>query len=354
VFGGIRICTDAPQYFAAPIFGNEVPVPVKFGASVGRRLFFMVACEIAVAALLVWTALKESRTWMFTVAIIGTAVVLLLGLHVRKAITRRIHSLVVNVRFFQESGVYARIADPGRDDIAVLSNALDAGLYAIASREKDREQFLSMAAHELRTPVTSIRGFASMLLNRPMTPSETRRALETINRQSWRLGRLIEALFLAMQARSGGLHFDPKPFNLSLLVQRVLKEMEAFIGCKSFCTHVQENVSVLGDEALLEHALWCLFACATALSSENEPVRISFGVEQWASLKVDLKKTDLPIPDIQELFLPSRAVEYRVGTGDRLRIGLYLCREIVRVHNGRLEAHQVSDKRPEFVLELPT
>jgi K+-sensing histidine kinase KdpD len=129
--------------------------------------------------------------------------------------------------------------------------------------------------------------------------------------------------------------------------------MEPFTGSKSFCAHVQPNISILGDEALLEHALWCLFGCATALASEHEPVRISFGVEQWASLKIDLKKTDLPIPEIQELFLPSRSVEYRVGTGDRLRIGLYLCREIVRVHNGRLEAHQISDKRPEFLLELP-
>jgi signal transduction histidine kinase len=326
---------------------------VKFRASVGRRLFVMVVCEIGVAALLVWTALKSSRTWMFTVAIIGGALVLLLGLHVRNAIAIRIHSLVENVRCFQESGVYARIADPGRDDIAVLSNALDVGLYAIASREKEREQFLSVAAHELRTPVTSIRGFTSMLLNRPMTPSETRRALETINRQSWRLGRLMEALFLAMQARSGGLHFDPKPFNMSLLVQRVLKEMEPFMTGKSFCKDVQQNVSVIGDEALLEHALWSLFACATALSSESEPIRVSFGVDQWASLKVDLKKTDLPIPEIQELFLPSRSVEYRVGGDNRVRIGLYLCREIVRVHNGHLEAHQVSDKRPEFLLELP-
>jgi signal transduction histidine kinase len=334
-------------------FLNEEDALVTLRASVGCRLFVMVVCEIGIVVLLVWTALESSRTWLFTIAIVGAAVVLLLGLHVRNAIVIRIHSLVENVRGFQESGVYARTADPGTDDIAVLSNALDVGLYAIASREKEREQFLSMAAHELRTPVTSIRGFASMLLNRPLTPSETHRAVETINRQSWRLGRLIEAIFLTMQARSGSLHFEPKPFNLSLLVQRVLKEIDLFMAGKSFCVDVQQNVSVLGDEALLEHALWSLFACATAVSSESEPIRVSFGVDGWASLKVDLKKTDMPIPEIQELFLPTRSVEYKVGSGDRVRIGLYLCREIVRVHNGRLEAHQVSDKRPEFLLELP-
>jgi K+-sensing histidine kinase KdpD len=332
---------------------DEVRERVKFRSSAGNRLFLLVAWQTAIVALLVLTAFSINSKWMFAVGIVATALVLFLGLHVRNVIAIRIHSLVENVRCFQESGVYARIADPGRDDIAVLSNALDAGLYAISSREKEREQFLTVAAHELRTPVTSIRGYASMLLTRSLTPSDMHRAIETINRQSWRLSRLTEALFLAMQARSGGLHFEPKPFNMSLLVQRVLNEMESFTATKSFKANVEKNISIIGDEALLEHALWCLFACATALSVQDEPIRISFTANGRASLKVDIEKSDHLIPEVGELFLPSHWVEYKSGTGDRLRIGLYVCREIVRVHNGLLEAHQVSDRQPEFLLDLP-
>ena len=93
--------------------------------------------------------------------------------------------------------------------------------------------------------------------------------------------------------------------------------------------------------------------CATALSIQNEPVRVSFTANGRASLKVDVEKSDGPIPEVGELFLPSQWVEYKASTGDRLRIGLYVCREIVRVHNGNLEAHQVSARQPEFVLDLP-
>ena len=133
----------------------------------------------------------------------------------------------------------------------------------------------------------------------------------------------------------------------------MLNEMESFTANKFFCTNVAENISIIGDEALLEHALWCLFACATALSIQNEPVRVSFTANGRASLTVDIEKSDGPIPEVGELFLPSQWVEYKAGTGDRLRIGLYVCREIVRVHNGRLEARQVSVRQPEFVLDLP-
>src|SRR6188508_2847123 len=108
---------------------------VRSQASVSR-LFLLVAWQTAIVALLLLTAFSVDSAWMFVVGIIATALVFFVGLHVRKAIGTRIRSLVENVRCFQESGVYARIADTGRDDIAVLSNALDAGLYAIASREK--------------------------------------------------------------------------------------------------------------------------------------------------------------------------------------------------------------------------
>src|SRR6185295_4966830 len=115
------------------------------------------------------------------------------------------------VRNFQETGKHERIGDTGHDDIAVLANALDAGFTAIASREREREQFLSIAAHELKTPVTSIHGYSSLLVNHPPRAVDVERALKSINRQSWRLSRLIDALFLAIKARTGKLDFEPKP-----------------------------------------------------------------------------------------------------------------------------------------------
>jgi signal transduction histidine kinase len=299
--------------------------------------------------------MNSSRSWMVGLGLTGIGLTLFLGLLVRRAIAPRIQRLVEYVRRFQTTGKYDELVEVGRDDISVLASALNAGFSAIAMRNREREQFLTVAAHELKTPVTSIRGYASLLVTHPQQPPQLTRTLEVINRQSWRLARLIETLFLATRIRAGDLNFEPRPLNISALLQRVLDEMETFLSKKAFSTHIAQNVLILGDEGLLEHALWCLLTSASALSSQGSPVEISFGLDgHTAFMKVDIKDAAASVEEIQELFIPFRAIEYESGVGVRSAIGLYLSREIVRVHHGQLKVHEVSGAQPEFLMELPT
>ncbi len=344
----------------------------KTRTSVGRRLLLLVVCQTLIVTLLVGIAvrilsnaaagledhyamlqLENGRLWLIAIGIGGALLTWGLGLHVTLAIAPRIRVLVSHVRQFQECGTHDRIRDSGRDDIAVLGNAIDAGFSAIASREQERAQFLAVAAHELKTPVATIQGYASFLAMHPGVPADIARALEVINRQSWRLSRLIETLFLAARARTGTLHFEPKPLDMSLLVRRVLQEMEPYLSRRTFTPRITENISILGDEALLEHALWSLFTCAAALSSENVPIEIALSDETCACLSVDFHPDGISSLEVQELFLPFRSLQYESAGGLRYPIGLYLCREIVRVHNGMLRVSPVSEVYPEFVMELP-
>jgi len=329
---------------------------VNIHRSIGGRLILLVSCQATSAALLVLAALQSGHTrmWLAMIGIIGTLVSVLIGLRVRNAIAPRIQRMVAQVRRFQESGVHERFVDNGRDEITLLGNALDAGFRAIAERDREREQFLAIVAHELKTPVTSIRGYASLLVSNPNQPSIAPRAIEIINRQSWRLSRLIESVFLGLRARSGTLRFQPKPFDMSALVQRVLQELKPFIAGSPFSFKVKERIAILGDEGLLEQALWNLFTCVSVLSCGRDPVHISLATTgQFASLAVDLQGWSCSIDEIEELFIPFKAIEYENDAGVRSAVGLYLSREIVRVHNGHLRVHKVSDIGPEFLMELP-
>jgi signal transduction histidine kinase len=297
--------------------------------------------------------LRTGRFWVLSIGIAGTILTLLVGLLVRRAIAPRIQRLVEEIRKFRESGHYERIADPATDDIALLANALDAGFSSIALRDRDHAEFLSIAAHELKTPVATIHGYSTLLATQPSIDLDVNRALKTIYRQSWRLSRLIDALFLAMKARSRKLDFDPRPFDMSVLVQRVLVDMEPLLWRKTFQSKIDPDISILGDEALLEHALWSLFTCASAYSAENASMQVVFSsVEHRARLTVTIVDGNVSKPEIEELFMPFRFVEYETGSGVRSAVGLYLCREIVRLHNGTLRVEEHSRNRPEFVMEL--
>ncbi len=349
----------------------RVVSPMRLRGPTGRRPFILIFSQIFINVLLVLTAvwafswtdqypqtsrLRDRRMWLLTIGVAGTGMTLTLGLFMLRIVAPRIHRLrrlVASVRSFQETGIHERIGDTAKDDVAVLANALDAGFSAIACRERDRQQFLAIVAHELKTPITTIQGYSFLLAAHPDGFSEASRAIAIIHRQSARLTRLIEALFLAIRVRSGNLHFQPTPFDMSGLVQRVLRDMEPLLCRTHFASKIRERISILGDEALLEHALWALFTCAAALSPEDSPVEVSFMADGCARLSVDIQKSDFPIPDVQELFMPFRSVEYETGAGIRAAIGLYLCREIVRVHNGQLHVREVSELHPEFVMELP-
>ena len=297
--------------------------------------------------------LHRGRIWVLSIGIAGTILTLLVGLLVRRAIAPRIQRLVTEIRKFRETGNYERIADPATDDIALLANAVDAGFSAIALRDRDQAEFLSIAAHELKTPVTTIHGYATLLATQSSTDLDVNRTLNTIHRQSWRLSRLIDVLFLAMKARSRNLDFEPRPFDMSVLVQRVLVDMEPLLSRKTFQSKIEPNISILGDEALLEHALWCLFTSASVYSAENVSIQVVFSAVQYrVRLTAAIVDGNVSKSEIEELFMPFRFVEYETGGGVRSAVGLYLCREIVRLHNGTLRVEEHSRNRPEFVMEL--
>src|SRR5262249_24675983 len=96
------------------------------------------------------------RTWLITVGILGACLTLFLGLYVHRAIAPRVRRLVAKVQRFREFCVNEKVIESGSDEIAILANALDAGFAAITAREREREEFLAIAAHELKTPITSI------------------------------------------------------------------------------------------------------------------------------------------------------------------------------------------------------
>jgi signal transduction histidine kinase len=298
--------------------------------------------------------LRTRETVLAGVGLAGISTTFLLGLHVQRAISPRVKQLVEHIRHFQEYGWSDRLTDTGNDDISILANAVDIGFSAIASRERDRDQFLSIVAHELKTPVTSIYGYSSLLMNNSVPAAEGKKAVEAIHRQAWRLSRLIEAVFLLGKARSGELPFQPKPLNMSELIELVVHEMEPLFLNNIFNLQVDHGITVLGDEVLLEHALWALFASASAFSKQDSPLHVCFyRVHNRARLTVDIKERDISTPELEELFMPFRYVEYETGRGLRSSIGLYLCREIVRVHNGTLKVEQLAGLPPEFVMELP-
>src|SRR5262245_15286260 len=288
---------------------------LKLRASVGGRLVALIVCQMGILAWIVSLALythdsQNGRQLVLASGIIGTLISLTLGVLVYHAVVPRSRMLIDRVRQFQDTGVHERIGNMGNDAIGVLANALDAGFAAIANRTREREEFFSIAAHELKTPLTSIQGYSSLVMSRPEAAPLLFRALEVINRQSWKMSRLIDGMLVAVRARTNDLNFVPKQFEMTQLVVRVSDDIKRFTGEKAFSAQIQKNVLILGDEALLEEALWSLLTSASALSANRSPVNVAFATQEWrAVLVVSIDADGASVPEMEELFQPFQTIE---------------------------------------------
>jgi K+-sensing histidine kinase KdpD len=141
-----------------------------------------------------------------------------------------------------------------------------------------------------------------------------------------------------MRLRTGEFKFEPKPFDYSALVTRSIAEITPFFPDQMFDCKAEQPVTLLGDDALLEHAIWSLFTCASTLSSGDRPLDVELhATPAQARLTIDVAGANLSAHDIQALFVPFGFIEYEKRSGIRAAVGLYLCRQIVQVHGGHLD-----------------
>ena len=294
----------------------------------------------------------RTRLVLISVGLLGVVLAGVLAWGVRMAIAPRIDMLVRKIRRFHEFGLHERTVMGGRDDIAVLSNALDVGFAAISERSRERETFLTVAAHELKTPLTSILGFVQAAVARP---EQRERALDVIRRQARRLAHLVEDLLWAAQERSGQLAFQPIPVDFAKVARDMAREVEETNPSHPIVLAApQDGVPMLADQALITHAIWGLLTYAGVLSVANAPLDVAIErAHAHVVTEFRIRGPSLPPEDQIRSFDPFATIQYEGGTAVRSAMGLFLCRRIANLHGGSLKVDDKPGVGPVLILELP-
>ena len=286
----------------------------------------------------------------------GVTAASLFGLAVRRTIAPRIHRMVTAVQRFRELGDYEPLEDRGDDELAVLASTLNTSFKAIAERDKDRDQFLAVAAHELKTPLTTMKGFSQVALTHRDDTAIRERALTIIDRQATRLGRLVQDLLWSARISGGELPFKPEPIDVEELARRVIGEFELVARDHSIRLVPRGDSHILGDPELLEQALWSLLVQAVSVALEHDPVLVTIDANFAARVLITVEVRggkDLP-EDLEKLLEPFAVVVFE-GRRDGPRstgIDLHLVQGIARLHGARLWIERRPDDLVVLSLEL--
>lgn len=236
----------------------------------------------------------------------------------------------------------------------------NARLYREAQRAiRQREEFLSIAAHELKTPITSLRGFAQVLLRQfdgkpARDQGVVRRALEVIEQQSDRLARLVSQLLDTSRLEAGRLVLDRQPTDLARLVREATARVQVNINHHTIGVEAPAEALAVVDPLRLEQVLTNLIDNAVKYSPSGGRIEVELVRAGEELLRLIVRDRGLGIgPEerarIFDRFYQAHGSDHRSGLG----LGLYISRQIVELHGGSIAAEFPPDGGTRFVISLP-
>ncbi len=240
--------------------------------------------------------------------------------------------------------------------------ALDnARLYEAAQRAVAmRDSFLSLAVHEVRTPLAAALGNIQLLIRRTERahPADERsgRALRMVEGQLRRLANLVDLLLDVSRLETGQLSIQRAPVDLAALARRVVERAEG-----AFTTHTlrhdgpDDPLPVEGDAVRLEQVLDNLLQNAAKYSPPGSTITVQVGQQrEWARVAVRDEGVGIDPAALPYLFQRSyRAGDPSVRAVPGMGIGLYVVREIVAMHGGTVEVESAPGKGSTFTVWLP-
>jgi signal transduction histidine kinase len=214
---------------------------------------------------------------------------------------------------------------------------------------RSRDEFLGIASHELNTPLTSLRLQIQMAQKamRPLDP-------EKLIRQTERLVRLVEDMLDISRIDAGKLRLECAPTDLGRVVEDVLERFEpqlAWAGCKIVPT-LAPDVSGLWDAYRLDQVVTNLVTNAMKYAP-GKPIEVSVSRRNGSGvLTVRDHGRGVRLEDSDRIFRRfERATSAREVSG--LGLGLFISRQIVEAHQGRIELAAHDGEGASFVVELP-
>lgn len=227
----------------------------------------------------------------------------------------------------------------------------------LKKHEQQKDDFIKIASHELKTPVTTIKGYVQLLLNMypdardPMLSN----ALAIIDRQVSKLTKLITDLLDVTKVETGSFHLNKENFLIDELIADTSQELQTTITTHSLTLDLQSGISIHADKDRITQVLINLITNALKYSPKSDKIIIS--TRAFAGeLIVSVRDFGIGIDPVDherifERFYRVQGKEEKTYPG--FGIGLFIVKEIISLHNGKLWVESQRNNGSSFYFSLP-
>jgi PAS domain S-box-containing protein len=228
-------------------------------------------------------------------------------------------------------------------------------ITSLREMDRQKDEFISVAGHELRTPITSIRGLAQLLHQRfdRLDRATVLDALKSINEQTDQMALLVDDLLDVSRIRTDRLALDVQPCDLTALVRAAVERIRLHHDA-TVALSAQPGVVVRGDPRRLAQVVNNLLDNAVKYSPRRAAIDVDLAVRRNNAI-LTIRDRGIGVPEealprlFERFYRAPNAIEFAGGLG----LGLYICQEIVERHGGQIRAKRNDDVGTTFTVELP-
>jgi signal transduction histidine kinase len=299
----------------------------------------------------------------------SAALIVLFGVLQARSIARPVRDVAEGATRLAGGELSLRLHEGGPGEVGdltrafnTMAEALDHGraeLEAQNARLRQSEQLkselVSIVSHEVRTPLASVLGFTSLLLQRDVDPDTRRDYLEIIDAQGRRLATLLDDFLNVQRIEEGRLELAEEMVDMKALLREQIQLFSAQSPAHELALRVPSGpLPVLGDSGRLAQVLGNLLSNAIKYSPDGGVVEIA-GERENSIVRVSVRDQGVGIPEDQhdriftKFFRGDAAASGIAGTG----LGLAFAQAIVEAHGGRISFKSSAGEGSTFWIELP-
>ena len=227
----------------------------------------------------------------------------------------------------------------------------------LADLDRLKSDFIATITHELKTPLTSLLGYATILRKRALELNSDQREefFNIMSRQGDRILRLIEELLQSARLEAGGPKLRREPLDLAAIVKEVEVGLSSLARTHTLTFDVPDHdLGLYGDPIALEHVLTNLLENALKYSAPGTEIRL-FVDEQEPEVLIRVSDHGQGIEpeDLPHIFERFRQANGHGRTRTSVGLGLYIVRSLVSAHGGRVWADSTLGVGTTFTIAMP-
>ncbi len=301
--------------------------------------------------------LKSLQNDLSTFSVLITVVVVILSIFISLALTRRVSGLMQAIRAVGVGEYDVKAPVKGSDELAQVAGQFNELTERLAKTETLRQQFVSDASHELKTPLSAIRLLAdSVLQNEDMDEETIKDFMSDIGQEIDRLARTTEKLMLLtrLDSASPPPEYVLYPAPVIRRAAHMLTPLAENAGVSLRC-ELDERCSVMGNYDDLYTVVFNLIENAIKYNHPGGAVRVlCFAREVYSQIIVDDTGVGIPDEDVPRVFdrfyrVDKARSREAGGTG----LGLSIVAETVRRMGGSIELDSILGKGTRFTVSFP-